>query len=95
MCLWSRTDDRLVLFRLESNATASGRKNCHCANDPSARHGPYHEWNRRLEGRLVHSIVEPWQAELLQQAIENYREVKRILKLWELETANLILNKSD
>ena len=34
-----------------------GRSNCRCAHDPAARHGPYYEWSRRRNGRLLHTLL--------------------------------------
>jgi hypothetical protein len=68
-----------------------GRKACRCATDPAARHGPYHEWTRREDGRYRHSVVSPEQAELLQLGIANYRQIQHLLRLWEAETAAVIL----
>ena len=72
-----------------------GRKNCRCAVDPAARHGPYYEWSRRQEGRLFHSIVTPEQAEVLSRAIQNYRVIKQLLARWEYETAKEVLNPGE
>ena len=69
-----------------------GRKNCRCAVDPAARHGPYYEWSRRQDGRLLHSVVSPEQAELFTRAIQNYRKIQQLLVLWERETAKEVLN---
>lgn len=68
-----------------------GRKACRCATDPAARHGPYYEWTRRVEGRYRHSVVSPEQAELLELGIANYRQIQHLLRLWEAETAAAIL----
>lgn len=72
-----------------------GRQNCRCASDPEARHGPYYEWTRRQDGRLVHSVITPEQAELFTRAIQNYREIQRLLKRWERETAKEVLNPGE
>lgn len=72
-----------------------GRKNCRCALDPAARHGPYYEWSRRKDGRLLHSIVTPEQAEVFSRAIQNYREIQRLLARWESETAQEALNPGE
>ena len=69
-----------------------GRPNCRCAVDPVARHGPYYEWTRRQDGRLLHSVVTPEQAEVFTQAIQNYREIQQLLARWERETAQEVLN---
>ena len=68
-----------------------GKPNCRCATDPEAWHGPYHEWSWREGGRLVHKIVTPQQAQRLREAIDNYREIRALLTLWERESASIIL----
>jgi len=67
-----------------------GKASCRCQQDPAARHGPYYEWGRMKGGKLVHRYVSPAQAELLHQAIANYRKVKKLLRAWEDETERLI-----
>ena len=83
--------DHLASGTLLTRTKVCGRPNCRCAVDNDARHGPYYEWNRRIDGRLVHRIVSEEQSELIAQAIANYREVKRLLSLWERETEEEIL----
>lgn len=78
---------------LHTRTKVCGRKNCRCATDPDARHGPYHEWNRREQGRLVHHIVTPQQAKLVERAIRNLREIQRLLAEWERQTVAEILNR--
>ena len=80
---------------LTTRTKVCGQKGCRCAVDPDARHGPYHEWTRRAEGRYRHSVVSPQQAELLERGIANHREIQRLLRLWEAETARLILESED
>ena len=63
-----------------------GKASCRCQQDPAARHGPYYEWGHIQGGKLVHRYVSPEQAELLQQAIANYRRVQKLLRTWETET---------
>ena len=72
-----------------------GRQNCRCATDPAVRHGPYYEWSRRQDGRLVHSIITPEQATLFTRAIQNYREIQQLLRRWECETAKEVLNPGE
>ena len=72
-----------------------GRKNCKCATSPEERHGPYHEWSRRKDGKLQHKVVSPEQAQLLKRAISNRREIQTLLARWEDETASEILNPSE
>lgn len=67
-----------------------GKPSCRCAKDPNARHGPYFEWGHMVEGKLVHRVVSPEQAAKLQQGIENYRKVKKLMLAWEKETEKMI-----
>ena len=67
-----------------------GKPSCRCAQDPTARHGPYYEWGHMKAGKLVHRQVSAEQAERLRQAIENYRQVQQLLRDWEEETERLI-----
>ena len=67
-----------------------GSPTCRCAHDPAARHGPYYEWGHMQSGKLVHRVVSAEQAEVLRQAIANYRRLKKLLRRWEAETERLI-----
>lgn len=67
-----------------------GKPNCRCASDPAARHGPYYEWGRMRAGKLVHRYLTEQQAQILRQAIDNYRQVKALLRQWEENTERLI-----
>ena len=84
--------DFVVSGTLHKRTKVCGRKNCRCASDPAARHGPYYEWSRRQDGRLLHSVVTPEQAELFTRAIQNYRQIQQLLMHWEQETAKEMLN---
>ena len=76
---------------LHSRTRPCGKTNCRCAADPDAWHGPYHDWSRRKDGRLVHNAVSPEQASLIRRAIANRREIERLLAHWEDETVAEIL----
>lgn len=67
-----------------------GSPTCRCAQDPSARHGPYYEWGHMSAGKLVHRLISSDQAELLRRAIANYRRLRKLLRAWEAETERLI-----
>ena len=67
-----------------------GKPGCRCAQDPQARHGPYYEWGHMIGGKLVHRVVTPAQAELLQHAIDNHRRAKQLMREWEEQTERLI-----
>lgn len=83
--------DYVASGTLLSRTKVCGRANCCCADDPSARHGPYYEWTRRQAGRLRHSVVSAGQAKLFERAIANHRKAHRLLAKWEQETAADIL----
>jgi hypothetical protein len=67
-----------------------GKVGCACRTDPAARHGPYYEWGHMKDGRLVHRYVSSEQAQVLLQAISNYRNVKKLLRTWETETERVL-----
>ena len=72
-----------------------GKKNCQCATDPSKRHGPYYEWARWKNGKLIHKTLSRDQARLIQKAIANRRTIQKLLAEWEEETASEVLNPSE
>lgn len=82
--------DTLCSGTLLKRMMKCGKASCRCQHDPAARHGPYYEWGRMKAGKLVHRYVSPVQAELLHQAIANYRVVKKLLRAWEDETERLM-----
>ena len=83
--------DLLASGTVHVRTKVCGRHNCRCADDVNARHGPYHEWSRRVNGRLLHSVVTPKQAKLLTAAIDNHRKLQQLLDRWQRETAAEIL----
>lgn len=90
-----RTIERLCSGTLLRRTKVCGKPGCRCAQDPTARHGPYYEWGRMKAGRLVHRMVSPAQAALLREAIANYRALRRLLRAWENETVKLIEAETD
>lgn len=67
-----------------------GKATCRCQDDPAARHGPYYDWTRRVQGRFVHKMLSPEQADTVRKAIENYRAILGLLRAWERETTRVI-----
>lgn len=63
-----------------------GQPSCRCATDPEARHGPYCEFNRRVDGRLIHRAVPRSLVPQVQRALENHRRIRTLLAQWEQET---------
>src|SRR6266850_6748170 len=81
--------DYLCSGTLLQRTKVCGKPGCRCAQDPSARHGPYYEWGHMKGGRLVHRTVSPEQATILQLAIANHRKAKKLMGAWEDETERL------
>ena len=67
-----------------------GNPRCHCASNPAARHGPYFEWSYLKAGKLHHRTLTSEQAEIMRLAIANQRKTKKLLRVWEAQTLNLI-----
>jgi len=67
-----------------------GNPRCHCASDPAARHGPYFEWSYLKAGKLHHRTLTLEQAEIMRLAIANQRKAKKLMRVWEAQTQNLI-----
>jgi hypothetical protein len=92
-----RIRKRIAEFDLACSGTlhvrtkTCGQKECRCRTGPEHRHGPYYEWTRRREGRLVHTNLGPEQVQVLKQAIRNYRKIQAELQRWEGETERIIL----
>ncbi len=81
--------DYLCSGTLLQRTKVCGKPGCRCAQDPSARHGPYFEWGHMKGGMLVHRSVSPEQAAILQLAIANYRKAKKLMQAWQDETERL------
>ncbi len=76
---------------LHTRTKTCGQPSCKCTTDQSARHGPYHEWTRYVDGRLVHRNVTPEQARIIARAIADYRKAERLLARWVDESVAEIL----
>ena len=82
--------DLLCSGNLSQRMMKCGKASCRCATDPSARHGPYYEWARMRAGKPTHRYVSARQAEILREAIDNYRQVKKLLRSWEEDSERII-----
>jgi hypothetical protein len=81
--------DYLCSGTLVRRTKLCGSPKCACATDPSARHGPYYEWEHMKGGKHVSRMVSPQQAAALRHAIANYRKVKALLREWEAQPSAL------
>lgn len=82
--------DYVCSGNLQRRMLACGNPTCRCKRDPALRHGPYHYWGRRKGGRLVQMLLTPAEAEIVAQAIRNYKGILRILRRYEDETVKII-----
>lgn len=67
-----------------------GKANCRCKAQPPRLHGPYRYWGRMDRGRLVQKLLSVRQAQVVEEAIRNYRMARRVLRRWESETLKII-----
>jgi hypothetical protein len=56
-----------------------GKPNCACSTDPEARHGPYAYWTTKKADKTVNKALHPDEAVLLEEWIENRRELDAIV----------------
>jgi len=55
-----------------------GKPNCACRHDPQRRHGPYATWTTKVGGKTVSRRLSPEEAALLDEWIENRRELEKV-----------------
>ena len=67
-----------------------GQPSCRCQQDPTARNGPYYRWGQMKAGKLVQRYVSAEQAVVLRRAIANYRQARKLMRAWEVETERII-----
>ena len=82
--------DYVCSGNLQCRMLPCGNPTCRCKKNPALRHGPYYYWERRKGGRLVQMLLTPAEAEVVAQAIRNYKAILRILRQCEEETVKII-----
>lgn len=65
---------------LQTRHLECGKPSCRCHQDPANRHGPYHYWTRKHQGRTVSVLVGDDDAVLYREWIENNRTLDRTLR---------------
>lgn len=71
-----------------------GKPNCACVRNRAARHGPYYQWSRRKGGRQDNVVIPATAVPLFRRAALNYREIRKLLRKWEQESALLMLTET-
>src|SRR3990172_481383 len=61
-----------------------GNRGCACRRDPSARHGPYYQWTRKLRGKTESVWIPVPLLELCREWVENGERVVEAVTGWEL-----------
>ena len=87
--------DYVCSGNLQRRMLPCGNPTCRCKRGPALRHGPYYYWGRRKGGRLVQMLLTPAEAEIVAQAIRNYKAILRILRQCEDETVKIIKIRRD
>lgn len=59
-----------------TQCTAAG---CRCHADPPQRHGPYHQYSRKVRGKTVTVRLTPEQAERYREQIANRRRLDELI----------------
>ena len=63
-----------------TQCTAAG---CRCHADPPQRHGPYHQYSRKVSGKTITVRLTPEQAERYREQIANRRRLDELIAAME------------
>jgi len=69
-----------------------GKSSCRCSGDPSALHGPYYQWTRKVNGKTVTRLLSAAQMARYRSWFENARQVRSLTS--ELEALSLDIAES-
>lgn len=58
--------------------TMCGKATCRCHADPPQRHGPYHQYSRKVAGKTVSRLINAEQVDQYRQWIANRRALDQI-----------------
>lgn len=72
-----------------------GKTACACQTDPEARHGPYIQWTRTINGKTVTRYLSQQQRERYQSWFDNARELKELVAKLEIASVNAVENAED
>lgn len=56
-----------------------GKPTCRCQKDPTAMHGPYYQWTRKLAGKTVGMNLDKQLVSEVKKWIQNGRTLRRFL----------------
>ena len=67
-----------------------GKTSCACQTDPEARHGPYIQWTRTINGKTVTRYLSQEQRERYQTWFDNARELKELVAKLEIASVHAV-----
>ena len=73
--------------------TRCGHPGCRCHADPPQRHGPYHQWTRKKNGRTSTRILTDEQLADYGAWFDNHRRLRELIT--ELEALSLAIAEAD
>lgn len=85
----------VVSGTLHHRTKKCGKPNCRCHTDPEARHGPYFEWGRLRNKKLVQTTITRAQAKLIEKGIANHKRAQALLDEWEALSEAEIFHPSE
>ena len=78
---------------LADRMTRCGYVNCRCRADPPRRHGPYHQWTRKKDGKTATRILTDDQLADYGPWFDNHRRLRELIA--ELEELSLAIAEAD
>ena len=78
---------------LADRMTRCGYANCRCHADPPRRHGPYHQWTRKKDGKTATRILTDDQLADYGPWFDNHRRLRELIA--ELEALSLAIAEAD
>jgi hypothetical protein len=73
--------------------TRCGYPGCRCRADPPQRHGPYHQWTRKKNGKTATRILSDEQLADYGPWFDNHRRLRELIT--ELEQLSLAIAEAD
>ena len=74
------TPVRATLDQVRScSFTRCATPGCRCHADPPQPHGPYYQWTTKIDGKTVTRRLNPHEATLYQEWIDNDRKMRRLI----------------
>ena len=67
---------------LSQQYNVCGNPNCRCKEDPSKRHGPYHQLSFTRNGRSRTKFVKKPQVSELKRQLKNYARLRTLVDRW-------------